>query len=99
MNLLKTKVGLFFYLILQNRFIWSVISKFEQERIKKNNFYFNNYRSDYNPKDYQNSKSWDRFDKQDDYRKWLKFLLKIFKKYFSGELYLKKKKKNQMINN
>lgn len=80
MNLLKTKVGLFFYLILQNRFIWSFISKFEKDRIKKNNFYFNNYRPDYNPKDYQNSKSWHRFDKQDDYRKWLKFLDKHLKK-------------------
>jgi SAM-dependent methyltransferase len=80
MNLLKTKFGFFFYLILQNRLIWSHLSKFEKDRIKKNNFYSNNYRPDYNPKDYQNNMSWDRFFKKKDYRKWSTFLAKHLKK-------------------
>lgn len=77
---LKSKLGIFFYLILQNRVVWSFLSNFEKEKIKKNNFYFNNYRIDYTPKNYQSGMSWDKFNKQKDYRKWSEFLGRYLKK-------------------
>jgi hypothetical protein len=81
MNILKNKLGIFLYMILPIRFAWSLINKHEKKRILKNDYNFNNSRSDYCAKSYQRGMSWDKFSLKNDYRKWIptisKFLGKI----------------------
>ncbi len=73
MNFLNSKIGYFFYLILQNRFVQKYISEEEKLKIDETNNQYNNLRLDYNSQDYQLGKNWVSFKKEEDYRNWLKF--------------------------
>tara|TARA_B100000035_G_scaffold276687_1_gene254511 strand:- start:398 stop:1261 length:864 start_codon:yes stop_codon:yes gene_type:complete len=73
MNLLNSKIGYFFYLILQNRFVQRFISSEDKIKINEVNNKFNNIRADYNFKDYQLGKNWSSFIKGQDYRDWTKY--------------------------
>lgn len=73
MNLLNSKIGYFFYLILQNRFVQRFISEDDKIKIDEINNKYNNIRTDYNFKDYQLGKNWDSFIEGQDYRDWIKY--------------------------
>ena len=74
MKFLNSKLGFLYYLILQNRFVQNLISKEEMQKVHERNNEHNNFRPDYNFKDYQSGKSWTSFEKDEDYRKWLKYI-------------------------
>ena len=74
MNFLNSKIGYFFYLILQNRFVQRLISEDDKFKIYELNNKYNNIRIDYNFKDYQLGKNWGSFDILQDYRDWVKHL-------------------------
>ncbi|CAN1593510.1 SmtA SAM-dependent methyltransferases [Candidatus Pelagibacterales bacterium] len=80
MNILKNKLGIFLYMILPIRFAWSLINKHEKKRILKNDYNFNNSRSDYCAKSYQRGMSWDKFSLKNDYRKWIPTISKFLGK-------------------
>ena len=48
MNFLNSKIGYFFYLIFQNRFVQRFISEDDKIKINEMNNKFNNIREDYN---------------------------------------------------
>ena len=74
MKFLNSKIGYFFYLILQNRFVQRYISEDEKQKIIEINNKHNNVRKDYNWKDYQSGRNWTSFNKEEDYRNWLRFI-------------------------
>ena len=73
MNFLNSKIGYFFYLILQNRFVQRFISEDNKIKINEMNDKFNNIRADYNFKDYQSGNNWGSFNRGQDYRDWAKY--------------------------
>ena len=75
--MLKSSIGIFFYLLLQNRFVWKYLSSEERKEINKINDNYNNERSDYSPQSYQLGKSWDTAANFTDYRGWIDFIKKI----------------------
>ena len=77
MNFLNSKIGYFFYLILQNRFVQKYISEEDKIIIGEMNNKHNNLRIDYNAQDYQSGRNWDTFNKNEDYRDWCKYLPKF----------------------
>ena len=77
MNFLNSKIGYFFYLILQNRFVQKHISEEDKIIIREMNNKHNNLRIDYNAQDYQSGRNWDTFNKNEDYRDWCKYLPKF----------------------
>lgn len=74
MYFLNSKYRFYLYLVLQNRFVQKLICKEEKQIIQKKNNEHNNFRPDYNYKDYQSGKNWSTFKVEDDYRGWLKFI-------------------------
>ena len=77
MHFLNSKIGYFFYLILQNRFVQKYICEEEKIKIEKMNQKYNNIRIDYNSQDYQLGRNWDSFNKDQDYRGWLNYFPKF----------------------
>ena len=73
MNFLNSKIGYFFYLILQNRFVQRLINEDNKFKIHELNNKYNNIRKDYNIKDYQSGKNWNSIDIGQDYRDWAKY--------------------------
>ena len=80
MNFFDSKIGYFFYQILQNRFVQKYIDKDELKKVYEANLEHNNFRPDYNSQDYQEGKNWKSFKKEDDYRNWLRFIPKFDRK-------------------
>ena len=72
--MLKSSTGVFFYFLLQNRFVWKCLNNEEKNEIKLINENYNNKRSDYNPQNYQLGKSWDDASNFNDYRGWIDFI-------------------------
>lgn len=68
--MLKSSIGIFFYFILQNRFVWKLLSNQEKNFILKVNKSYNNSRDDYNINDYQSGYNFEKAKMLDfdDYR-------------------------------
>jgi len=60
--MLNNSIGVFFYLLLQNRWSWALLKEEEREIIFEANECHNNDRQDYSWESYQGSKNWDSED-------------------------------------
>jgi SAM-dependent methyltransferase len=80
MKFLNSRIGYFLYRILQNRFVQTLISDEEFNKIQEIDYQHNNFRNDYNYEDYQSGYNWLTFNKNQDYRGWIKYIPDFNKK-------------------
>ena len=79
--MLKNSFGIFLYFILQNRFVWKLLSKQEKNLILKVNKSYNNFRDDYNVKDYQSGHNFEKANMLyfEDYRAYWELIQDFFR--------------------
>ena len=58
-KMLNNSIGVFFYLLLQNRWSWALLKEKDRKIIFEANEYHNSNRQDYTYELYQGDKNWD----------------------------------------